>query len=260
MAVYIVFLLLIAVIMLIFFYKNAKFFGSILLSIIFLSLTIKLIYKHKKPVIKNKDSLNKSVLMKKFYSIMLFISVFLAAFFHNPNYAYSSIIIGVLTVIFFIMTEFSTKQKTKMRYYLIIYLLAIALIKLLLERELILNRTVYLLLITISGIISLIGILYSLEHNFTQTKENLFKFNNSQPNKNEETLEPAQNFKKLTDVDHLYDFLFKEKNIKLSKISQNFNVTREKAEEWCKILEEGGLAIIHYPPIGEPEIRWKSIR
>lgn len=260
MAVYIVFLLLIAIVMLIFFYKNAKFLGSILLGILFLSLITRLIYKHKKPVIKNKDSSNKAVLMKKFYSIILFISVFLAAFFNNPNYTYSAIIIAVLTITFFIMTEFSTKQKTRMRYYLIVYLLVVVLLKLLLERELILNRTAYLLFITISGIISLIGILYTLEHNFNKSKESLFKFNNSQPNKIEEDLEPMKSFKKLTDVDHLYDFLFKEKNIKLSKVSQNFNVTREKAEEWCKILEEGGLAIIHYPPIGEPEIRWKSIR
>lgn len=61
-----------------------------------------------------------------------------------------------------------------------------------------------------------------------------------------------------TDIDKLYRIAKKFNAIKISEAVAVFNISKEKAEEWGKILEEHDLLTVHYPAIGEPEIRWKS--
>jgi preprotein translocase subunit SecG len=60
----------------------------------------------------------------------------------------------------------------------------------------------------------------------------------------------------LTDLDILYTILKEKKRLKLSTIVKTFKVTSEVALNWCKILEAGNLAVIDYPGIGEPEIKY----
>lgn len=60
-----------------------------------------------------------------------------------------------------------------------------------------------------------------------------------------------------TDIDALYKIIEKTGRIKLSAISDYFGIDKKKAEEWATILNEHGLAEIHYPAIGEPELRRK---
>ncbi len=61
--------------------------------------------------------------------------------------------------------------------------------------------------------------------------------------------------KQKTDLDLLYNLLLKKTQIKVSVISKAFNIKKEIAMEWCKILESGDLAIIDYPMFGGPIIR-----
>lgn len=58
-----------------------------------------------------------------------------------------------------------------------------------------------------------------------------------------------------TDLDVLYDLLKEEKRLSLSTIAKTFAVSNEVVESWCKILESGNLGEVHYPRLGEPELR-----
>lgn len=57
-----------------------------------------------------------------------------------------------------------------------------------------------------------------------------------------------------TDIDLLYDLLKEKKRIGVSAIAKSFGVTKETAEEWGEILENGDLATVDYPRLGEPHI------
>ena len=57
-----------------------------------------------------------------------------------------------------------------------------------------------------------------------------------------------------TDIDILYELLKQNKMLTISAISKYFKINKELAMEWCKILEEGNLAEIDYPTIGEPRV------
>ncbi len=61
-----------------------------------------------------------------------------------------------------------------------------------------------------------------------------------------------------TDLDRLYQILVERGKISFNEITKAFNVTKEQAEEWGKILKEQDLVTIHYPPFGEPELLWKK--
>jgi len=61
-----------------------------------------------------------------------------------------------------------------------------------------------------------------------------------------------------TDLDKLCRILEKYKTIKISEIVKTFNIDQKKAEEWSKILQEHELAEIHYPAIGEAELKCKK--
>ncbi|MEA2036374.1 MAG: hypothetical protein U9O94_02615, partial [Nanoarchaeota archaeon] len=58
-----------------------------------------------------------------------------------------------------------------------------------------------------------------------------------------------------TDIDVLYKIIERSDRIKLSAISGYFGIDKTKAEQWIRILEEHDLAKLHYPTVGEPELR-----
>lgn len=66
---------------------------------------------------------------------------------------------------------------------------------------------------------------------------------------------------KITETD--FDVLVKVVNqvgiIKVSSVAKIFGISVKQAEGWGKILEKHNLLQLHYPPIGEPELRkWKD--
>lgn len=61
-----------------------------------------------------------------------------------------------------------------------------------------------------------------------------------------------------TEIDILYEMLKKNKKIALSKLVELFKVDKKVVEEWGKILEENGYAVVDYPRFGEIEIRLKD--
>jgi len=61
-----------------------------------------------------------------------------------------------------------------------------------------------------------------------------------------------------TDIDILYEMLKKNKRIPLSRIAELFKVDKKVVEEWGKILEENGYAVVDYPRFGEIEIILKE--
>jgi hypothetical protein len=61
--------------------------------------------------------------------------------------------------------------------------------------------------------------------------------------------------KNKTDLDTLYETIKEKKEIPLSAISKSFNITKDIAMEWCKILESGELVSLSYPGFSEPLVR-----
>jgi len=57
-----------------------------------------------------------------------------------------------------------------------------------------------------------------------------------------------------TSLDELYSLLTKKKNLKVSTISRSFDIDKDTALEWCKILEGHDLVTIEYPAFSEPEV------
>ncbi len=57
-----------------------------------------------------------------------------------------------------------------------------------------------------------------------------------------------------TDLDRLLSLLQKLGKMKLSEIAGTFDISREKAEEWARIMEDNDFAYIRYPPFGEVEL------
>ena len=60
-----------------------------------------------------------------------------------------------------------------------------------------------------------------------------------------------------TPIDDLFDFVNKVNKVKISAAARKFNVNKFQIEEWAKILEEHDMVRIHYPIVGEAEIRKK---
>ncbi len=61
-----------------------------------------------------------------------------------------------------------------------------------------------------------------------------------------------------TSIDNLYDEVQKNKSMKLNEaLARKFRVSKTQLESWAIILEEHDLVELHYPTIGEPEIRRK---
>lgn len=57
-----------------------------------------------------------------------------------------------------------------------------------------------------------------------------------------------------TDIDKLYEILKEKKKVGILAVAQAFNIDKELVLEWGQTLEDGGLAIVEYPRIGEPQI------
>lgn len=55
-----------------------------------------------------------------------------------------------------------------------------------------------------------------------------------------------------TDIDELYELIKKNGLIKVKIAAKKFKVDEERIEEWGRILEQHNLAILHYPPFGDP--------
>ena len=64
--------------------------------------------------------------------------------------------------------------------------------------------------------------------------------------------------KSSTDIDVLHAVIQKKGSVKISIIAATFNVSRETALEWSKILESHGLASIHYKVFGDAELTIKD--
>lgn len=76
----------------------------------------------------------------------------------------------------------------------------------------------------------------------------LFKKKKPQPKK--------EGGKVKTSIDSLYEEVKKKKSLKLNQaLAKKFGVSKTQLESWAIILEEHGLVKLHYPAIGEPEIR-----
>lgn len=61
-----------------------------------------------------------------------------------------------------------------------------------------------------------------------------------------------------TDLDALYSILKEHKHLKIIDIAKTFKISKERAFEWAKILEESNLAMVEYPAFSEPLIEIKS--
>jgi len=59
----------------------------------------------------------------------------------------------------------------------------------------------------------------------------------------------------VTEFDRFYDFIIKNEDVQLSKMSAKFKLTKKQVEEWARILEDGGLIKVHYPLFGSPRLR-----
>ncbi|MBN2250894.1 MAG: hypothetical protein JW724_02315 [Candidatus Altiarchaeota archaeon] len=67
---------------------------------------------------------------------------------------------------------------------------------------------------------------------------------------------PVESNKVETSIDRLYQLVDKYKRLKIDNtLSKKLGVSRAQIEGWAMILEEHNLVELHYPAIGEPEIR-----
>jgi len=61
-----------------------------------------------------------------------------------------------------------------------------------------------------------------------------------------------------TEFDQFIKLVKEKKEVGLAEIEKKFNLTREKAEEWARLLESHGLVEIRYPAFGEPKLIYKE--
>lgn len=61
-----------------------------------------------------------------------------------------------------------------------------------------------------------------------------------------------------TDFDRLLELIKKYERLKLSDVAKIFGISIKKAEAWTTILEQHNLVEVHYPAIGEPELKIKK--
>ncbi|MFC2154280.1 hypothetical protein ACFLRC_02220 [Candidatus Altiarchaeota archaeon] len=60
-----------------------------------------------------------------------------------------------------------------------------------------------------------------------------------------------------TSIDKLYELVHKYKTLKVDdRLARALKVSKTQIEEWAMILEEHNLLELHYPTIGEPEIKY----
>lgn len=61
-----------------------------------------------------------------------------------------------------------------------------------------------------------------------------------------------------TEFDIFINMIKEKKEVGLNEVEKKFNLTKEKAEEWAKLLESHGLIEIRYPAFGEPKLIYKE--
>jgi len=74
--------------------------------------------------------------------------------------------------------------------------------------------------------------------------------------KTKKGLEPKAKYE--TDFDVLLALINKYERLKISDVAKIFGISIKKAEAWATILEQHDLLEIHYPAIGEPELKIKK--
>lgn len=65
---------------------------------------------------------------------------------------------------------------------------------------------------------------------------------------------PEKKLRYETDLDRLYRLVNEKGKLRISDIAICFKISKEKAEEWGKILESHNLIVIKYSATGEPEL------
>lgn len=69
---------------------------------------------------------------------------------------------------------------------------------------------------------------------------------------------PKPSSKAETNMDVFYSLLMEKKSLSMGTISKVFKLSKEKALEWAKILEDHDLATIEYPAFSDAEIKIKG--
>lgn len=69
---------------------------------------------------------------------------------------------------------------------------------------------------------------------------------------------PSKNSTAETDMDTFYNLLKEKKSLSVGTIAKLFNIPKEKAIEWAKILENHDLATIEYPAFSDAEVNIKE--
>lgn len=88
------------------------------------------------------------------------------------------------------------------------------------------------------------------------TKAAAKKHEDEQPEEEAAPNKPIQ-----TPIDRLYGLVKKYQKLRIDdKLAHTLGVSRPQIEEWAVILEEHDLIELHYPTIGEPEIRVKETK
>lgn len=64
----------------------------------------------------------------------------------------------------------------------------------------------------------------------------------------------------LTPIDELLNLVTERGRVKLKYAAKRLGVKKNQVEDWAKILESHGLIVIHYPPIGDVELRKKEAK
>ena len=70
---------------------------------------------------------------------------------------------------------------------------------------------------------------------------------------------PQNLSKSETEIDVLYRLLQEKKSLSVATIAKTFGITKEKAIEWAKILEDNDLATVEYPAFNDPQVEIKGL-
>ena len=61
-----------------------------------------------------------------------------------------------------------------------------------------------------------------------------------------------------TEIDILYRLIKEKRRLTLTAITNAFNINKDKALEWARILEDHDLVMIEYPAFSDPEVEIKE--
>lgn len=79
------------------------------------------------------------------------------------------------------------------------------------------------------------------------------------PTKPKKPIKPTKPTQKIeTSVDQVYYIVLEKKRLSLKSLANRFKIGLDKLEEWAKILDEKGLLELHYPVVGEVELRVRT--